>query len=139
MLPLAADYFIFVFISAIGAIQVGASCGKLRGIYLFRNIIITRIVGFLSVIVGIVWFYATKHRNINDTEGGIDANDQALWFFLGVTAALIFTFLITSIFQKKLTEKSQKNFEPSIQNLKYSTYFFAIKNSIGFRTKNWWN
>jgi len=138
MLPLAADYFIFVFISAIGAIQVGASYGKLRGIYLFRNIIITRIVGFLSVIVGIVWFYATKHRNINDTEGGIDANDQALWFFLGVTAALIFTFVITSISHKKLSGKSQINFELGIQNLKHSTYFLLQKNNIIFRTKKWW-
>ena len=138
MLPLAADYFIFVFISAIGAIQVGASYGKLRGILFSPSIIISRFVGFLLVLIGIIWFYASKHRNINDIEGGIDANDQALWFSLGVTAAVIFTFLITSISQKKLSAKSQIDLELGIENLKHSTYFFVIKNNIIIRTKNWW-
>lgn len=136
MPPLAADYFIFVFLSAIGSIQVGASYGKLRGIFLLPTILTCRFLGYLLIFIGIVWFYATKHRNINDTEGGIDANDQALWFFLGVIAALIFTFLITSIFQKKFLGKCQINVELGIENLKHSTYFRAIKNNIVFWTKN---
>ena len=116
---------------------MSASYGNLRGIFFFANNRVCRYVGLLLIACGIVWFYATKNRNINDTEGGIDANDQALWFFLGVVSALICTFFVTSISQKKLSSKPKQNYALGIENLKDSTYLFAIKNSLTYWANNW--
>ena len=93
----AADYFILVFVAGVGAIQVAASVGGLRGLLVFKTPLVARAVGLLVAVAAFVWFFTTTEWNINDYEGGLDSNDQALLFFMAIMAAGIFTLGLSSV------------------------------------------
>ena len=93
----AADYFILVFVAGVGAIQVAASVGGLRGLLVFKTPLVARAVGLLVAVAAFVWFFTTTEWNINDYEGGLDSNDQALLFFMAIMAAGAFTLGLSSV------------------------------------------
>ena len=87
MLSFATAYYLTCLIGTVGAIQIGASFGELRGLLFFKSPYVTRPLGVALVIVAFVFFFGTGERNINDYEGGLDANVQALLFFLAQKTA----------------------------------------------------
>ncbi|MCL0044419.1 hypothetical protein M1N24_02675 [Dehalococcoidia bacterium] len=54
-------------------------------------------IGGLLVIGAFIWFFASKERNIPDSSGGLNGNDQALLFVAGASAATIVVLLLSSL------------------------------------------
>ena len=105
MLSFALDYFIMVFVASLGIMQTAASIGGLRGLLLFKHPMIARPLGIAVAIAAIVWFFAVAERNINDYEGGLDSNQQGLLFFLAVAASGILTCALTSLCNRRMTDR----------------------------------
>ena len=102
MFTFAIDYFLFVFIACFGVIQIAASLGGLEGLLLLKKPLIARAIGLTMAILGFVWFFTSEDRNINDYEGGLDANVQALFFFFGGLTALTVTLVTSSLLNMRM-------------------------------------
>ena len=81
MFTFATDYYIFVFTATLGVMQVAVSLGNLRGLLVFKSRVLARSLGVAIALAAAVWFFTSETRNLNDQEGGLDANEQALFFF----------------------------------------------------------
>ncbi|MBM3939880.1 MAG: hypothetical protein FJ318_03100 [SAR202 cluster bacterium] len=99
MTPLARDYLLLVFISAVGILQLAAANADLRGLLLLRPWPRTsRWLGTALVVGSFAWFFfGGTPRNLPDTAGGLDGNAQARWFVVGTLGAAVFTAIVTSI------------------------------------------
>ena len=162
MFTFAADYFIAAFISTTGALQLAFSIGGLRGLLVFQRPIAARALGIALVVAGFVFLFATGERNINDYEGGLDAPTQALFFFWGALAALVFTMALTSLINRKMRgsrphpdlppsrgkeERPHPNLPPSrgkeaeadvgIDALRNCNYALALWRSAAYWWKKW--
>ena len=136
MFTFATDYLILVFVASIGAIQVGASWSNLKGLLIFKPPIIAIPFGLALIVAGFTLFFSTAERNINDYEGGMDANDQALFFFLGVLAGGLFTVLISSLVNIRMTG-DRPSPESGMDALNDTTYLRALAFNLDYWWKNW--
>lgn len=125
----AADYFILVFVAGVGVIQVAASIGGLRGLLIFKTPLVARACGLLLAIAAFVWFFTTTEWNINDYEGGLDSNDQALLFFIAITAAGAFTLALTSLVNFRLRD-DEADPDAGFDALRRACYFRALAHSL---------
>ena len=125
MFTFATDYFILVFVASIGVIQVAASMSNLDGLLILKPPVVARILGFAIIIGAFIFFFSTAERNINDYEGGLDANEQALFFFLGVLAGGAFTFLVSSLVNIRMNG-GEPSPEGGMDALKETNYLRAL-------------
>ena len=136
MFTFATDYFLLVFVATLGVIQLAASLGGLKGLLVFKSPLIARPLGLALVIAGFVLFFSTDERNLNDYRGGLDANTQALFFFLGVLAGGSVTFLGSSVVNMRM-----KGTDPSpdggFDALRETNYVRALMRSLGYWSRNW--
>ncbi len=130
------EYYIFVFLAALGAIQVGAAAGKLKGILVFGHTAASVTLGGALFVAAPVWFFSTGERNINDFEGGITANGQALYAFLGCITALVVTLAVTSIINFRLGRGTLPPFN-GLQSLTEANYLLAVSNNLRYWSKAW--
>ena len=136
MFTFAIDYFILIFVATIGVIQISASTGRLNGLLLFKAPLIARTLGLALVLGAFVWFFSTETRNVGDTSGGIDANTQALFFFLGTVAGGGLTFLVSSMVNLRMNWGEQSP-ESGLEALRETTYVRAVGNSLGYWCREW--
>lgn len=135
MFPFAIDYYLTVSIAATGVIQIAASLGNLHGLVFFGSKVVARFVGAILVVVPTVWFFFSEPRNINDYEGGLDANEQAIFFVLGTFTALFVTLIASSLLNFRM--KAETEPEAGLDAVKSATYARAILVSLRYWTKQW--
>jgi hypothetical protein len=129
---MALDYFILVFIASIGVYQIAAIHAKLDGLCFFRHQVIQYIFGILAIVGAFVWFFTSKDRNIHTSVQG----SQQLVIFLGsIVASYIFTAILASIMQAKVSSKGGspregKQYDMGIETLKKTTLFGGIMSSL---------
>ena len=82
-------------------------------------------VGF--IITGLLTFFTTANRNINDYEGGLDGNEQAFLFYVALSASVFVTSLVTSATNPKKNLKDHNCEADSFICLKHDTYVNLIK------------
>ena len=136
MITFATDYFLLVFIASIGVLQIAASAGSLNGLLIFKSPLVARALGATLVVAGFVLFFSTGERNINDYEGGLDANIQALFFFLGTMAGGFVTFLVSSIVNLRM-RGGDPSPESGLEALKETTFLRALARSLNYWRNNW--
>ena len=136
MITFATDYFLLVFIASIGVLQIAASAGSLNGLLIFKSPLIARTLGAIFVVTGFVLFFSTGERNINDYEGGLDANTQALFFFLGTMAGGGVTFLVSSVVNLRM-KRGDPSPESGFDALRDTNYLRALAGSLAYWWKNW--
>ena len=136
MFTFATDYYIGVFISAMGALQLAASLGGLKGLLFLKSPIVSRTLALALVVAGFVLFFSTGSRNINDYEGGLDAPTQGLFFFLGASTAVLVTLAVSSLVNYRMRGDES---EPSggVESLRDTNYALALARSIAYWCKNW--
>ena len=136
MFTFATDYYIGVFISAIGALQFAFSVGRLYGLLFFKSPIVARALGLALMIGGFVLFFGTGSRNINDYEGGLDAPTQGLFFFLGSSTAVVVTLVLTSVVNYGMRGDEA---EPAagVDSLRDTNYALSLARSVSHWRKNW--
>ena len=93
----SVDYFLLVFVSACGVLQIAAAQSGLRGLMFFACPLRSQISGLLMVVGVFLWFFLSAPRNLPDTGGGLDGNAQTALFAAGAGAALAFTLLLSSL------------------------------------------
>ncbi len=130
------EYYIFVFLAALGAIQIGASAGKLNGLLVLKHPNAALSLGVGLVVAAIVWFFSTGERNINDYDGGITANGQALYAFLGCITALFTTLAVTSLVNFRLGRGAKPPFG-GLHSLSEANYLLAISGNLKYWSKAW--
>ncbi|MCI0796941.1 MAG: hypothetical protein J4N99_08985, partial [Chloroflexi bacterium] len=93
MFTFATDYYLLVLVAGIGTIQFAASLSDLKGLLFFQRPLLSRGLGLALIVLAFVWFFSVSERNISDHDGALDANTQALFFFLAVLSSGAFTFV----------------------------------------------
>ena len=135
MFSFAIDYYLAVFVAAFGVIQIAASLGELRGLVFLRSAPLARIVGVLLVAASAVWFFSTAPRNINDYEGGLDANEQAIFLALGTLTAIAVTLIASSLVNLRM--KVEAGPEAGLDALEEANYTQSAVASIRYWSKQW--
>ncbi|SVE29619.1 uncharacterized protein METZ01_LOCUS482473 [marine metagenome] len=130
------DYMVFVCCSTIGAIQIAAYIGNLRALLILRQRIASLVFGASILIGSAFWFFLSEERNINDTAGGLDANSQAVGFFLGALIGTILTLIISSVINFDLKFITNKDVD-GLDALREQNYFLAIKDEYSRFRRNW--
>jgi hypothetical protein len=83
------DYFVLVFVAAVGVYQIVAVAAGLKGLSFFRQPIVQSFFGAAAIVAAFAWFYTKEERNVQHTVEGA----QQLIFFL---AAAILAYLVTA-------------------------------------------
>ena len=135
MFSFAIDYYLAVFVAAFGVIQIAASLGELRGLVFLRSAPFARIVGAVLVAASAVWFFSTAPRNINDYEGGLDANEQAIFLALGTLTAIAVTLIASSLVNLRMKVDARP--EAGLDALKEANYTRSAVASIRYWSKQW--
>ena len=136
MLTFALDYYLFVFVAALGVIQVAASLGRLKGLQVVRSPVLARVVGLAVALAAFIWFFASGERNVKDFEGGLDAPTQGLFFFLGASTAVMVTFVVTSVVNARMNGGDPAPGE-GLDALKHTNYVRALVHSLRYWWREW--
>ncbi len=131
-----SDYYIFVLVASLGVIQIAASVGRLTGLLIVKSPIVVRTVGAALIVVAFVWFFDPDTRNINDYEGGLDGNFQALYFALGAASAFLATVVLTSLINVRMTAPKAAP-RHGLDALRHTTYFRALSSSLRLGWRQW--
>ena len=130
------EYFMFVLLAALGTIQIAASASGLKGILVFKHPLVARCFGASISFAALVWFFSTGERNINDFAGGIDANGQALYAFLGCFAASVTTVVGTSVINFRMSHPGPAPYL-GLEALRETTFLKALWANLSYWTKEW--
>ena len=136
MFTFAIDYVLLVFVSGIGTIQIACTFSGLAGLLFIKSAAATRLLGAVTIAAAFIWFFSVAERNINDFEGGLDSNEQGLFFFLAILAAGAFTFLSSSIVNLRMRERASQP-GTGLGALASSNYLRAVSANINYWRKNW--
>ena len=136
MFTFATDYYLFAFAGSLGVIQIAAALGRLKGLLFIRSHLVASGFSVALVIAAFVWFFSTDNRNLNDYEGGLDANVQALLFFLGAATAMATTAVASSIVNARMDGGGPAPGE-GFGALKRSSYARALAYSLRYWGKEW--
>ena len=130
------EYYIFVLLAALGAIQLGAVAGRLKGLLVLKHRTAAVGLGLVFIAAAPVWFFSTGERNINDFEGGITANGQALYAFLGSITALASTLAVTSLINFRLGRGALPPFD-GLHSLREASYLIALSGNLRYWSRAW--
>ena len=136
MFTFAIDYFLLVFVSGVCTIQIASTFGGLTGLLLIKSIGATRLLSAPIIVSVFIWFFSVAERNINDYEGGLDSNEQGMLFLLAIVAAGAFTFLSSSVVNRRMREKETQP-GTGLGALAGSNYYRAATANINHWRKNW--
>ena len=101
------DYFLLVFFSAVGVLQVVAAYRRRLGLLFFKRTA-SYILGIGMLLVSFSWFFGSQPRNIPDTSAGLDGNQQAILFCSGTIVALIATLTVSSFLNWSVLKEEEQ-------------------------------
>ena len=136
MFSFATDYYICVLVATIGVLQIAFSIGEIRGLLIFKSPLLARTVGAVLAVSAFVWFFGSGARNLNDFQGGLDANTQALFFFFGAFTAVIVTFAVASVVNFRMIGPDAAP-GAGLDAVKETSYATALLRSLSYWRKNW--
>ena len=136
MFTFAIDYFLLVFVSGICTIQIACTFSRLTGLLYMKSAAATRLMGASTIVAAFVWFFSVAERNINDYEGGLDSNEQGLLFLSAIVAAGAFTFIASSLINRRMHGRSTQ-LGTGLGALDEASYFRAVRTNINYWRKNW--
>ena len=91
----ASTYLLLILGGCLGVYQIAAVAGGFKGLWFFRNPILTCLGGG-SILGGTFgWFFTTTNLNMPHSE--IEGFQQLYLFLLGALLSLVVTFLISSV------------------------------------------
>lgn len=125
-MPFAFDYLVLVFLASCGVIQLAALKGGLRGLYLLKTPILNLAFGLALIVTPFVWFFVSEPRNLSDTAGGLNGNQQAALYVIGSVVGILSTLLITSL-RRVNNRYKESSREPGLDALRYSNYSSALR------------
>ena len=136
MSEFARDYFVVVFVAGVGVIQLAASTARLDGLLFFKSRILARAFGLVLPLAAVAWFFTSESRNINDFEGGLDANEQAIILFLGVLASVVASLVASSLVNRRMS-RAEPEPEDGFDALRHTSYFQALSINLSYWRRAW--
>lgn len=118
----ALDYFVLVFLSALGVLLFVTAYYRLHGLMLFPRFV-SLALGALLVSGAVIWFFASEYRNVPDTAAGLNGNEQTLLFAGGAVLAIIFLLLVSSLRNRSMKGKPNAS---GLDMLRRSNYWRLI-------------
>ncbi len=118
----ALDYFVLVFLSALGLLLFVTAYYRFYGLMLFPRLI-SLALGALLISGAMTWFFASEYRNVPDTAAGLDGNEQTLLFAAGAVLAIIFLLVVSSLRNWSMKGKPNAN---GLDMLRRSNYWRLI-------------
>lgn len=94
---LALEYFLFVFVAALGVLQGAATLSRLYGLSFFPRPWLGYLFAPLAIGGAYAWFFYSEDRN----RPGIEGIQQTALFSLSVLSALGFTLLLSSLLYRR--------------------------------------
>lgn len=136
MFTFGVDYYFCVLIATTGVLQIAVSMGGYGGLLIFKSPKLARGAGSILMITAFTWFFSIENRNINDYEGGLDANMQALLFFCGAFSATLLALITTSIINYRM-RSIHAPYKDGLDAVRHANYAIAMVNSISCWQKKW--
>lgn len=96
MVALTAQYTAFVFVAAVGVIQIAAANAGLNGLFLTFSRRSAILLGVFLLIASFAWFFGFVDRNTRGLEGA----EQTLLFIPGAIAAVVATVIVSSLLHR---------------------------------------
>lgn len=130
------EYYLFVFIAAVGVLQLVATYRQLKGLAFFQSKILSYIFSILAIGVSFGWFFGWADRI--DTvmrRAALEGTQQFVYFNTAAFLALVFTLIISSllyVFRSK-SKCHQKANPKGLGALEEISYFEALK--LSFKPK----
>lgn len=131
MTGFALDYFILVFLSALGVLLLVTAHYRLTGLLLMGRTL-SKAAGGLLAVGAFIWFFVSAPRNVPDTGAGLDGNQQAVLFSIGSLAALVVVLALSSLRNRSMNGQSEAQ---GIDALRKETYLRLIARRLRRR----WN
>ena len=114
------DYFLCSFIACVGVLQIATNSSKLTYLRLFGKVISGYFFGYSLLIFSAMLFFLSGERNIDDSSGGLDGNEQAILFVVSAFGSFLFTATICS-FRSKPRQENNIPEKISLSSLKSDT------------------
>jgi hypothetical protein len=127
------EYFLWVFVSVIGVLQLAATFAQLKGLLFFESRVLTFLFSFLAIGLSFGFFFGWDNRlDTTMRRVGLEGSQQLLYLFLGTLAGGIFTLTVSSLLKAyQWRERStEKRSGQGVDALKEMSYFEAIKQSF---------
>ena len=128
------DYFLFALVASVGVLQLAAAYSRLYGL-LFLNRSLSAALGLALVVGAFIWFFASEPRNIPDTAGGLDGNQQAILFTAAVGVALVVTLLASSLRHRSMVGSDEQ--AQGLEALRDANYLRVLVKGLRARWKHW--
>lgn len=116
----ALDYFLCCFIACVGVLQIATISSELTNLRFFAKSVYGYFFGFSLLVCSAMLFFLSDERNIDDSSGGLDANEQAILFFVSAFCSFLFTSAICS-FRSKARQENNIYEKVSLNSLKSDT------------------
>ena len=126
----AADYVLFIFLASLGVVQLAALKNRLKGLYFIRIPLLNFVAALVLVVGSFVWFFVSEPRNLPDTGGGLDGNQQAMFSVAAAVGAVLFTLATTSLLNAGLGRGEELK-GTGLQALRRTNYFIALRRTMG--------
>ena len=136
MFTFATDYYLCVLVATIGVLQIALSIGGIHGLLVFKSPLVARTVGLVLAVSAFVWFFGSGERNLNDYQGGLDANTQALFVFFGAFTGVIVTFAVASVVNFRMAGPDAGP-GAGLDAVRETSYARALVRSLSYWRKNW--
>ena len=127
--PFILDYLVFVFLAALGVLQMVAAYSALRGLLFVKSRPHAFLVGLATTALAFIWFFLSEPRNVPDTDGGLDGNEMAGLFSVAAGTALMLTLLVTSISNRGIRGGGQPLYR-GLDTLRETTYLNALLSTL---------
>ncbi len=126
----AADYVLFIFLASLGVVQLAALKNGLKGLYFIRIPLLNFVAALVLVVGSFVWFFVSEPRNLPDTGGGLDGNQQAMFSVAAAVGAVLFTLATTSLLNAGFGRGEELK-GTGLQALRRTNYFIALRRTMG--------
>ena len=126
----AADYVLFIFLASLGVVRLAALKNRLKGLYFIRIPLLNFVAALVLVAGSFVWFFVSEPRNLPDTGGGLDGNQQAMFSIAAAVGAVLFTLATTSLLNAGLGRGEELK-GTGLQALRRTNYFIALRRTMG--------
>ena len=120
--PFILDYYLLVLWASFGVFQAAAAWQRFGGMLVVPNRAASMVLGLSLVAGAFAWFFLSEPRNVPDTGGGLNGNQQFAYFFAGSASGLTLTLGLSSL-RHLLTGNNGASPLPGLDALRHEGYF----------------
>lgn len=128
-----SEYLVFVFVAAVGVLQLIAVGTHLNGLLFFRKRVLTYLFSLLAMGSSFYWFLVRDNRWDNVMRHtGLEGKQMFACFCLATFLALVFTLIVSSLISMLHSrgKTTEKNHRQGLDALKDMSYLEALRHSL---------